>query len=162
MRVYMKNKIVTMEELQKICKQLKADHKSIAATSGCFDILHAGHVTYLEEASKKGDILIVLLNSDISVRKLKGRERPIVPQNERALVLSGLESVDYISLFEEETPCGAIERFQPDIWIKGGDYKGKYIPEMRVIEAYGGVVKYVSMVEGCSSTNIIEKIKELV
>lgn len=157
----MKNKIVGIEELKKISDDLHGKGKTIAATSGCFDIIHAGHVTYLEEASNIADVLVLLLNTDSSVSGLKGPTRPIVPQDERAIVVAGLGCVDYVSLFSESTPCRAIEEFKPDIWIKGGDYKGKHIPEMDVMSQYGGRVEYLSMVDGCSSTNIIEKIKSL-
>lgn len=139
----------------------KSKGKKVVSTSGCFDIIHAGHVTYLEEAKARGDILIVLLNSDSSVRELKGVERPIVSEKERAIVLAGLSCVDYVCIFNENTPCTMISKLQPDSFIKGGDYKGMHIPEMDVMAPYGGKVEYVSMVDGCSSTNIIEKIKGL-
>lgn len=157
----MHNKIVELGKLKEIIIELKHQGKRIISTSGCFDILHAGHVTYLEEAKAKGDILIIFLNSDNSVRKIKGDERPIVPQEERAIVIAGLGCVDYVCIFDEETPCGVIEKVQPDVVIKGGDYRGKHIPEMDVVTNYGGKVEYVSLVEGRSSTNIIEKIKSL-
>ena len=155
----MKTKIVNLDMLTDIVKKLHSEKKKVVSTSGCFDILHAGHVTYLEEAKNKGDVLVLLLNSDKSVKGLKGDERPIVPQKERAIVIAGLESVDYVCIFDESTPCEAIRRFKPDAFIKGGDYKGIHIPEMDVLSEYGGCVEYVSMVDGCSSTNIIEKIK---
>lgn len=158
----MKSKIVTREELVLISQKLKSEGKKIAATSGCFDILHAGHVTYLEEAADRGDVMVLLLNSDSSVRGLKGDERPIVPEDERSIVVAGLGCIDYVCLFDESTPCDLISRFEPDVWVKGGDYEGKIIPEMDILEAYGGRVEYVSLVDGCSSTNIIEKIKKLV
>ena len=123
---------------------------------------HAGHVTYLEEARNKGDVLVVLLNSDSSVRKLKGETRPIVPQEERAIVLAGLACVDYICIFSEKTPCSIIDVIQPDIVVKGGDYDGKWIPEMDSVALYGGRVEYVSLVNGCSTTNIVKKIENLV
>lgn len=155
----MKNKILGHEELRSICNCLKKEGKKIAATSGCFDLLHAGHVIYLEEARQKADVLVLLLNSDASVRELKGMERPIVPQKERAIVAAGLKCVDYVCLFDELTPCEKIAEFQPDIWVKGGDYAGKYIPEIDVLTPYGGRVEYVEFVDGCSSTDMIEKIK---
>ena len=152
-------------DCEQLLKQIQKDRqagKQIVSTSGCFDILHAGHVTYLKEARAKGDRLVVMLNSDVSVQHLKGKERPIVPQVERAVVLAGLESVDYLVLFDEDTPCSLIARLQPDVVVKGGDYEGVHIPEMDETAKYGGHVAYVSMVAGCSSTNIIEKIKSLV
>lgn len=155
----MRNKIITLDELDSEICEAKRQGKKVVSTSGCFDILHAGHVTYLEEARAKGDILVVLLNSDSSVRALKGSTRPIVPEKERAIVIAGLESVDYVCVFSDRTPCGIIERIQPDIVIKGGDYAGKYIPEMASVASYGGRVEYVDVVNGCSTTNIVEKIK---
>lgn len=157
----MRSKIVSLPELTSIVKRCKDEGKVVAATSGCFDIIHAGHVTYLEEASQIADVLILLLNSDSSVRGLKGDSRPIVPEDERATVIAGLGCIDYVCLFSESTPCEALEQFKPDIWIKGGDYEGKHIPEMDVLAKYGGRVEYLSLVQGCSSTNIIEKIKSL-
>lgn len=156
----MKTKIVKRELLVEIVKQLKSEGKKVISTSGCFDILHAGHVQYLREAKAKGDILVILLNSDKSVRTLKGPSRPIVCEEDRAYVLESLEMVDYICIFDEQTPCDLIRRIQPDAVIKGGDYRGKHIPEMDVVDIYGGTVEYVSLVEGHSTTNIIEKIKK--
>lgn len=157
----MKEKIVDLDTLIQRTAEAKAQGKKIVSTSGCFDLLHAGHVTYLEDAKRKGNILVVLLNSDISVQKLKGPERPIMPEEARAIVIAGLECVDYVCLFSQPTPCEIIARFKPDVVIKGGDYYRKHIPEMDTVAEYGGTVEYVSLVEGCSSTNIIEKIKNL-
>lgn len=154
-------KLYGQDQLTELIERERKAGKRIVSTSGCFDILHAGHVTYLKEARAKGDILIVMLNSDVSVRNLKGEERPIVPEDERAVVLAGLESVNYIILFDECTPCKLIGQLRPDIVVKGGDYKGVEIPEMNETAAYGGHVEYVSIVDGCSSTNIIDKIKSL-
>lgn len=157
----MRNKIVTLEQLKACIHQERQQGKHIVSTSGCFDILHAGHVTYLEEAKDRGDVLVVLLNSDSSVRGLKGEKRPIVPEQERAIVLAGLASVDYVCIFADRTPCGIIEEIQPDIVVKGGDYDGKWIPEMDSVAGYGGRVEYVNIVDGCSTTNIVTKIESL-
>lgn len=157
----MKNKIFSRENLIKITADLKTQGKHIVATSGCFDILHAGHVTYLEKAKAKGNILVVCLNSDKSVKTLKGKERPIVCEKERALVIAALEAVDFVYIFDEQTPCSIYKAIKPDLIIKGGDYAGKIIPEMEIAKEYGGTVEYVDFVNGCSSTNIIEKIKSL-
>lgn len=154
----MKNKIVDADVLQRIVFEEKKNGKKIAATSGCFDIIHAGHVVYLEAAALLGDIFIIFLNSDNSIQKLKGKKRPIVPERERAIVLSGLACVDYICIFDEMTPCQMIDKVKPDCFIKGGDYKGKRIPEKDVMEKIGGKVEYMVMRDGCSTTNIIEKI----
>ena len=155
------NKIIKKEELEVIVDELKSKGKRVVFTSGCFDIIHAGHVMYLSEAREKGDVLVVLLNSDLSVKNLKGSKRPIVPENERAYVLAGLESVSFVCLFDDDTPCSIIRRIKPDVVVKGGDYKGKYIPEMDTVSEYGGVVDYVHLKEGWSTTNIIEKIRSL-
>lgn len=155
----MRNKIVAQDVLIEKIKECRKRGMRIVSTSGCFDILHAGHVMYLEEARERGDILIVLLNADSSVRMLKGPQRPVVPQEERAAVLAGLAAVDYVCVFSERTPCGLIGRLQPDIVVKGGDYRGQAIPEMETVQAYGGAVQYVSLAAGCSSTAIIEQIK---
>lgn len=114
----MKTKIVQRESLIAIIKQLKNEGKRVISTSGCFDILHAGHVQYLREAKAKGDILVIMLNSDVSVRMLKGASRPIVCQEDRAYVLEALEMVDYICIFDEQTPCELIRQIQPDAVIK--------------------------------------------
>lgn len=157
----MKNKIVQLEELQTILKTYKKQNKKIVSTSGCFDLLHMGHIRYLEEAAAYGDCLVVLLNTDQSVQKLKGTQRPIVPQEERAYVLASLEMIDYVCLFEEETPCSMIGKIQPDFFIKGGDYQGMYIPEMDAVRSYGGRVEYVHLAEGYSTTDMIHKIIEI-
>lgn len=161
MKRKIRDKIVTLEQLEDAVKSARQQGKKVVSTSGCFDILHAGHVTYLEEARAKGDILVVLLNSDSSVRELKGSTRPVVPGDERAVVIAGLESVDYVCVFPDKTPCGVIGLIRPDIVVKGGDYAGKHIPEMDSVSVYGGRVEYVSIVGGCSTTNIVEKIKKM-
>lgn len=156
----MKSKILDKEHLLQQIDSLRAEGKTIVATGGCFDILHAGHVTYLEKARALGDVLILFLNSDVSVHRLKGAERPIVPEEERAIVVAGLGCIDYVYIFDEDTPCDCIDLFRPDIFAKGADYEGKHIPEMDVLSKYCGVVKYIDFVDGCSSTNIIEKIRK--
>lgn len=156
----MKTKIVDRKSLAGIVEKLKAEGKKVISTSGCFDILHAGHVQYLREAKARGEVLVIMLNSDTSVRKLKGPTRPIVCETDRAYVLEALEMVDYICIFDEQTPCDLIREIKPDTVVKGGDYRGKHIPEMDVVDTYGGMVEYVSLVEGHSTTNIIEKIEK--
>lgn len=155
----MKKKIFSVKEMQDIIKKEKMTGKTIISTSGCFDIIHQGHIQYLREARAKGDLLIIFLNSDKSVRNLKGADRPIIDEAGRSKVLSEFESVDYICLFDDETPCRLITQLKPDIFIKGGDYRGKQIPEMEAVKQYGGRVEYVSVTAGCSTTNIAEKIK---
>ncbi len=153
-----KQKILKIETLRRKISQPRKAGKTIAWTNGCFDILHLGHVSYLQAAKKKDRILIVGLNSDKSVRRIKGPKRPIVPQNERAGVLAALACVDYITVFDEDTPQRFIEILNPDVLIKGADWKGKGVIGSDVVEAHGGKVEYIKFVEQCSSTNIIEKI----
>ena len=158
----MTSKIVSLEELCREAEKLWGRGLRLAATSGCFDILHAGHVAYLEKARAMADALAVLLNSDVSVRGLKGPERPIVPEDDRAAVLAGLSCVDWVCVFGSSTPCACYEALRPDIIVKGGDYRGRHIPEEETASSYGGRIEYVDFVEGRSSTHIIEKIKRLV
>ena len=154
----MKNKIIDENQLAAIAERARREGKRIVATGGCFDILHPGHILYLAQAKAQGDMLCVFLNTDESVKRLKGNNRPIVDQNGRAIVLSGLESVDYICLFGDATPCRLVEKIKPDVFVKGGDYRGQAIPEMDAVKTYGGKVEYLSLNEGFSTTNIIEEI----
>ncbi|MDO4690725.1 MAG: D-glycero-beta-D-manno-heptose 1-phosphate adenylyltransferase [Fusobacterium sp.] len=136
----------------------KEQGKKVVFTNGCFDILHVGHISYLENAKRQGDILIVGVNSDESTRRLKGPTRPINNQNDRACMLSALKSVDYTVIFEEDTPEDLIAYLKPSIHVKGGDYKKDDLPETKIVEAYGGKVVILNFVEGKSTTNIINKI----
>ena len=129
-------------------------------TNGCFDILHAGHVDYLQNARQLGDGLLVGLNNDESVRKLKGDSRPIVDERSRAMVLAALEAVDAVVLFKEETPGRLIDQVQPDVLVKGGDYLAEEIVGYQTVIATGGTVKVLPFLEGNSTTSIIKKIKE--
>lgn len=155
----MKAKIVNLDELSVKLEKLKREGKRIVATGGCFDLIHAGHVEYLEKAKELGDVLVVFLNSDESVKKVKGSNRPIVDEENRATVIAGLEAVDYVCIFSEADPCKVIATVKPDIWVKGADYKDASIPEQEVIDSYGGHIEYADFKGGCSSTAIIEKIK---
>ena len=132
--------------------------KKIVFTNGCFDIIHVGHVRYLTTAKSFGDVLIVGLNTDESVKKLKGDSRPINNQNDRAEVLLGLKAVDYVILFGERTAENLIAELQPDIYVKGGDYTLETLPEAKIVQSYGGRVEIVNLVQGKSTTNIIKKI----
>lgn len=152
--------LCNISKLKKILKKLKAKKKKIVFTNGCFDILHAGHVTYLAKAKGLGDILIVGLNSDTSVKKLKGKSRPIVTQKYRAKVLSALSSVDFVVIFNGLTPLNIIKAIRPDILIKGGDWKVKDIVGADLLKAYGGRVKTLPYIKGLSTKNIIAKIKK--
>ena len=155
------NKIYTREELKKIIDRHRKEGKKIVFTNGCFDILHVGHTRYLTEAKKQGNILVLGLNSDESVRSLKGKERPLIPENERADVIAALESVDYVTIFHELTPLELIEYLKPDILVKGGDWKEKDVVGRELIEKWGGRVIIIPEVKGSSTTNIIEKIMQV-
>ncbi|NQU17028.1 MAG: D-glycero-beta-D-manno-heptose 1-phosphate adenylyltransferase [Candidatus Saganbacteria bacterium] len=146
-------------ELTKIVKRLKSQGAEIVFTNGCFDILHLGHARYLREAKKLGDTLIVGLNSDSSVKKLKGNPRPYVSELERAEILASLECVDYITIFSEMRPDNLLKIIKPKVHVKGGDYKIKDLPETNLIKSLGGKVVIIPPVEGRSTTNIIEKIR---
>lgn len=143
-----------------LVEEAKKNGKKVVFTNGCFDILHAGHVTYLTEAKRQGDILIVGVNSDASVKRLKGETRPINSEYDRAFVLDALKSVDYTVIFEEDTPEELIACLKPSIQVKGGDYKKEDLPETKIVESYGGEVIILNFVEGKSTTNIIEKINK--
>jgi D-beta-D-heptose 7-phosphate kinase/D-beta-D-heptose 1-phosphate adenosyltransferase len=151
-------KICPRNELRAEVDRLKKQGKKVIFTNGCFDILHAGHTRYLREARKLGDVLILGLNSDSSVRAIKGEKRPIVPQDERAEVLAALSSVDYVTIFDEETPLALIEFLQPDVIVKGGDWAEKDIVGADSVRKWGGRVAIMPELEGASTTNIIDKI----
>ena len=154
-------KIISLKTLVMTLKPLRKRGKKIVFTNGCFDIIHAGHVRYLKKAKSLGDILVVGLNSDSSVVSIKGPARPIVPQNERAEVLSALSSVDYVVIFNEQTPIKLIEAIRPDILAKGADWAAKEIAGAGVIKKNGGRIRRITLVKGRSTTNIIKRILEL-
>jgi D-beta-D-heptose 7-phosphate kinase/D-beta-D-heptose 1-phosphate adenosyltransferase len=154
----LKEKIKTKEDLHRIVEDLKKKGKRIVFTNGCFDLLHLGHIRYLEKAKSLGDILVVGVNSDRSVQSLKGPERPILPEGERAEILSGLECVDYITLFDELTPLELISSLQPHILVKGGDWAKETTVGREVVERSGGEVVILPFVEGSSTSNLIETI----
>ncbi|MBR2068616.1 MAG: D-glycero-beta-D-manno-heptose 1-phosphate adenylyltransferase [Candidatus Gastranaerophilales bacterium] len=148
--------IIKKEELNDLLKTLKG--KKIVFTNGCFDILHIGHAKYLKESKKFGDILIVGLNSDSSVKRLKGENRPINNEADRAGLLDELKSVDYVVIFEENSPVELLNIIKPDIYTKGADYTLETLPEAPVIKAYGGKVEFITFVEGKSTTNVVKNI----
>jgi rfaE bifunctional protein nucleotidyltransferase chain/domain len=154
----MKQKIKTRKGLLRIMKDLKAKGKRIVFTNGCFDLLHIGHVRYLEEAKSMGDILVVGVNSDTSVRKLKGPKRPILPEDERTEVLSGLGCVDYVTLFDEIDPLKLITSLRPDVLVKGGDWTKEQIVGRDEVERSGGEVFIIPFVKRASTSNLIETI----
>jgi rfaE bifunctional protein nucleotidyltransferase chain/domain len=148
------------KELSDIIKKAHQEGKKVVFTNGCFDILHVGHVRLLQAARGLGDLLVVGVNSDGSVRRLKGPSRPIVKEDERAEVIAALEAVDFVVIFEEDTPVELIGELKPDIHVKGGDYQIDSIPEASVIKSYGGVLYSFRLVEGHSTTGIIRQIEE--
>ncbi|MDX4064292.1 D-glycero-beta-D-manno-heptose-7-phosphate kinase [Aliarcobacter skirrowii] len=148
--------IKTFDEIEKLAKKLHSQGKKIVFTNGCFDILHVGHVKYLEEAKSYGDVLILGLNADSSVRKLKGESRPINTQDDRAYILASLESVDYVVIFEEDTPYELIKLIKPHVLVKGGDYEGKEVVGQDIADE----LKLVQFVDGKSTTNTIKRINE--
>ncbi|GAB4454864.1 MAG: hypothetical protein OHK0036_18490 [Bacteroidia bacterium] len=149
-------KIVSKEDLKRVAFREHYFGKKIVFTNGCFDILHPGHVYYLNKAKSFGDILIVGLNSDASVKRLKGEKRPIHPQDKRAEVLASILCVDYICIFEEDTPLNLIQMVQPDVLVKGGDYTIDKIVGADFVIQNGGKVEIIPYLEGFSTTKIIE------
>ena len=143
-----------------IINRTKAERKKIVFTNGCFDLLHVGHIRYLAQAKKLGDFLIIGLNSDSSVKELKGEDRPINSFEDRATLLSAIESVDLVIMFEEQTPENLIKDIVPDILVKGGDYNIEDIVGYQTVMQNGGQVKTLSFYDGYSSTNYINKIKK--
>ncbi len=155
------DKIYSREKLKKIIDRLRKERKKIVFTNGCFDILHVGHTRYLEEAKKQGDVLVLGLNSDDSVRSLKGQKRPVIPENERADVVAALESVDFVTIFPELTPLELIEYLKPDVLVKGGDWKEEQVVGRKSVEKWGGRVIIIPEIKGSSTTNIVEKIMKV-
>ena len=153
-------KIYHLSELTSILQKAKSDGHVVVTTNGCFDVLHLGLLRYLQAARQLGDMLVVAVNSDSSVRQLKGENRPLVPEAERAEMLAGLECVDYVVIFPELTPIDLLSELKPSIHVKGGDYKLEQLIERDVVEANGGKVIVGLNVPGKSTTNLIEVICE--
>ena len=152
-------KFCSPQNISRFIALLRRAGKQIVFTNGCFDILHAGHVQYLEQARNLGDFLVVGLNSDRSVRKLKGKGRPVNSQKDRALVLAGLTAVDCVSIFEEETPLHLIKKVRPHILVKGADWSASSIAGAREVKKWGGKVKLMPLLKGCSTSGLLKKIK---
>lgn len=151
-------KLKTLAQLKKIAQNLKRRRKKIVFTNGCFDILHFGHIKYLEQAKQKGDILIVGLNSDRSVRKIKGKARPLTKQKQRAHILSALTFIDFIVIFNEKTPYRLINELRPNILVKGGDWSKDKIVGRDIVRKYNGKVITLPYVRGFSTAGLIKKI----
>lgn len=155
-----KDNLLTAEEMRKEIVKLQKAGKRVVFTNGVFDILHIGHLTYLEEAGNLGDILVVGVNSDASVKVNKGDKRPINSEKNRAYVLLGTKFVNYAVIFDEKTPEKLLDILKPDVHVKGGDYKKEDLPETKIVEGNGGEVKILSFVDNVSTTQIINKIIE--
>lgn len=151
-------KKVDGNSLDKLVKGLKKQNKVIVFTNGCFDILHAGHIDYLQKAKDLGDVLIVGVNSDDSVKRIKGSKRPIVKQDYRLRLLEGVSSIDHLVVFEEDTPLALIERIRPDVLVKGSDWKDKGVIGEDFVKTYGGEVKLIDLLPGISTSIVIENI----
>ncbi|MEJ2699599.1 MAG: D-glycero-beta-D-manno-heptose 1-phosphate adenylyltransferase, partial [Desulfuromonadales bacterium] len=153
-------KIKSREMVARVLDGERQRGRTIVFTNGCFDLLHVGHVKYLQKARGLGDLLVLGLNSDDSIRRLKGAHRPLIGQEERAHILAALKCIDYVVIFEEETPLELIRTLRPDILVKGGDYAPEEVVGKEVVESYGGRVELIQFVDGKSTTNIINKILE--
>ncbi|NLE03059.1 MAG: D-glycero-beta-D-manno-heptose 1-phosphate adenylyltransferase [Fibrobacter sp.] len=147
-----------VSEVTALIKPLRDAGKTLVTTNGCFDIVHSGHVKYLSDAAALGDILVVGINSDDSVKRLKGPTRPIQSETERTLLISSLKMVDYAFIFYEDDPRTFLEVLKPDIHVKGGDYIPEKLPEKEVVEKYGGKIVIVPFISGFSTTSIVNKI----
>jgi D-beta-D-heptose 7-phosphate kinase/D-beta-D-heptose 1-phosphate adenosyltransferase len=154
--------VVKLDELLELVKTARAAGERIVMTNGCFDILHAGHAAYLSQARALGDRLIVAVNDDDSVKRLKGPERPVNPLMQRMAVLSALESVDWVFAFEQDTPAEVIERIGPDVLVKGGDYRMDQVVGADTVKQRGGEVVILPFLDGCSTTSIINSIRKTV
>ncbi len=149
----------TLTGAVRLCRALQRAGKKAVTTNGCFDILHPGHIRILEKSRSLGDALVVLVNSDASVRRLKGPSRPLQGENDRMTVLAALRCVDYVCMFDEDTPAPALARLRPDIHVKGGDYTLADLPEAEVVIRGGGKVAIVPLVRGKSTTSLITRMK---
>jgi len=157
----LKEKISNLSTLKKTISRLKKAGKKVVFTNGCFDLLHYGHVKYLQDARRKGDVLVVAVNSDSSVRKIKGEKRPIVNEKDRLGIIAALQSVDYAVLFKEKTPIKVIKLLKPDILVKGADWDKNNIVGADYVAGTGGRVSTIKLIKGRSTTNLMEKIVKL-
>jgi len=153
-----KDKIVQRDALARIMRDIEAAGKKVVFTNGCFDLIHVGHVRYLREARLLGDVLVVGLNSDSSVQAIKGPSRPLQPEGDRAEILASFECVDYVTLFDEETPHALIAAVVPNVLVKGGDWPLDQIVGRDIVEAHGGLVTTIPVIEGRSTTDILNRI----
>jgi len=154
--------VLSLERMIDERERLRSQNRKLVFTNGCFDLIHPGHIRVLREARSLGDVLIVAINSDRSVRELKGSHRPIMNEDERAEVLAALACVDYVITFDDPTPRETIKAIEPDLLVKGGDYTPDTIVGRDEVEAMGGVVKSLSYIDGFSTSDLIERIKKLI
>lgn len=154
-------RVIPRRSVRALCARLRSEGKRIVFTNGCFDLLHAGHAQYLRRAAALGDVLLVGLNSDASVRRLKGEGRPVQRASDRAYLLASLSSVSYVTIFSEDTPARLIGEVIPHVLVKGGDWKGKKIVGSDVVRAHGGAVKTIRFLPGRSTTSILARAGEL-
>lgn len=153
------SKILTREQLTQLAPMWREAGKQVVLTNGCFDLLHVGHLRYLQEARRLGDLLVVGVNSDESVRQLKGETRPITPQAERAELVAGLECVDYVTIFDEPTAVQLVNLVQPTYYAKGGDYTERDLPESEAVNAHGGFVVILPLQPERSMSAMVERIR---
>lgn len=154
----MNKKIKSLTALKKIVHALRQKNKKIVFTNGCFDLLHRGHVDYLKKAKALGDVLVVALNSDSSVKRLKGKHRPVTAQKDRAEILSSLEFVDFITIFGQDTPLSVIKELQPDVLVKGADWEKNKVVGGKFVESYGGKVRVIKYLKGYSTSGLLSVI----
>jgi D-beta-D-heptose 7-phosphate kinase/D-beta-D-heptose 1-phosphate adenosyltransferase len=153
-------KVRTLEQLLPELNRLRGLGRKIVFTNGCFDIVHLGHVEYFRFAKKQGDILVVAVNTDRGIRRLKGPKRPIIPEDDRVSVLEELESIDYLIKFDEDTPTGLLEAIKPDVLVKGADYTKEKVVGWEIVESYGGQIALAPLIDGRSTSSVIAKILE--
>ncbi|MBN1308691.1 MAG: D-glycero-beta-D-manno-heptose 1-phosphate adenylyltransferase [Chitinispirillaceae bacterium] len=159
MKITVSQKAMDVHEVRKIVAPLRKTGKTLVTTNGCFDLLHAGHINYLHDAAMEGDLLVVGINSDESVSRLKGPSRPIQKEHDRVLLVAALKVVDYAFIFPEDDPCAFLEILQPDIHVKGGDYRPEGLPETEVVEKHGGRVVIVPFAHGYSTSLLIDRVR---
>jgi rfaE bifunctional protein nucleotidyltransferase chain/domain len=154
----MDKKFKKLDDLVIIREDLKRQDKKVVFTNGCFDLLHSGHIHLFREAKKMGDVFMVAVNDDISIKRIKGKARPIFPLDERIEILGAIEEIDYLTSFSEETPQKVIARLLPDVLVKGGDWRPEEVVGKREVEEAGGEVIIIPYLEGCSSSEIVKRI----
>ena len=152
--------VIRREDIEQLVNDLHQGGETVVATNGCFDILHVGHIRYLQKTKSFADKLIVLLNSDLSVRSIKGPDRPVNNEDDRAEILCALACVDYVVLFDEDSPRNLLDEIKPDVYTKGADYTMETLPEADIMKKNGTRVEFIEFVKGKSTTNIINKINK--